>query len=277
MPNSISVLQETGNSFIQIDNEFATCKISLFGGHVLSFIPKHDNQERLYVSPTAKLDGSKAIRGGIPVCWPWFSDDHGRDKGTLPAHGFLRTQNWHIESQDETLEYTRVTLVPGFTHGAGFDHDVSVKLIVTVSSRLDLELHTTNKETIPVTYNGALHTYFAVNDLATLSLTGLSGNYRDKLQDMLECETPSEYRIAGEVDRIHLVPAQSVMLNDRHSTRIAMQGHDSVVVWNPYHKAEQMGDMPDDDWLNMVCVEVAVTKGQVVAPNETHVLIQTIE
>lgn len=112
---SIQVSEVSGVTFLDIDNAFATARVSLFGGHVLSYIPKQDGQERLWLSPHAVLSGEKPIRGGIPVCWPWFSDDHGREKGQLPAHGYLRSQVWKIQHSEDTDTGTVLVLRPTFT------------------------------------------------------------------------------------------------------------------------------------------------------------------
>ena len=277
---SYQIEEKDGNRFITVTNASATCRISLFGGHVLSFIPTRDNRDRLWVSPVAVLDGGRPIRGGVPVCWPWFSDDHGRDKGDLPSHGFLRTQMWQLSKYDCDGSTSVLRLTPGSTSGPGFDYLCDVELWVTVAEQLTISLVTTNTESEQAfTFNCALHTYFDVENISAVTLNGLSGDYKDKLDHWAVKTTPVPYTFSGETDRIHLCAPSSLSIEQEDGStliNIDSKGHDSVVVWNPWQGAASMSDMDAFGYKQMLCVESAVTQGVTLSPNESHTLSQII-
>lgn len=265
-----------GINVIRVDNALASAEISLFGGHVLGFVPKHDPRQRLWLSPNAVMDGSKAIRGGIPICWPWFGQ---AQTPGLPAHGYLRQQQWQVVNVVDDEHHTLVTLSPTTTQGQGFSGTASVLLDVLVGQRLTISLVTTNQGQQPFSFCAALHSYFAVQDVSAVRLTGLEGDYLDKTQGFKACPTPAPYVIRGEVDRVHLCPAPEVDLHEADIvTKVSSQGHDSVVVWNPgAEKSRDIVDMQPQGYLQMLCVETAITRGVTLQPGAQHRLMQTID
>ncbi len=275
---SITIKETSGITFLNIDNPFATAQISLYGGHILSYIPKSDNIERLWLSPHAHMDGDKPIRGGIPICWPWFSDNHGREKGELPAHGFLRSQVWQLQKSEDTEKGTLVSLTPAFTRADGFEYDCEVTLEITVGESLSVNLITNNTGVVPFTFNTALHTYFEVPDINHVELKGLRGNYKDKTDNFSIKETPSPYRFSEETDRIHSDAAKELSLfaKNERLTQINSAGHDSIVVWNPWQSAASISDMDAFGFKQMICVETAITSGKELKPGESHTLNQII-
>lgn len=275
---SITLEETSGISFLQVDNDFATARISLFGGQVLSYIPKSDNIDRLWLSPYAHMNGKKPIRGGVPVCWPWFSDDHGQQKGSLPSHGFLRSQIWTLSDSDDIDEGTRIVLAPSFTRAAGFEHNSDVTLTIIVGRALDIVLTTTNTGESPFTFNAALHSYFYVPDIHHTSLRGLDGKYSDKNDGWAIKPSPSPYLIEGEVDRIHDCKDTPVTIDidDAPLTTINHANNDSVVIWTPWQGAASITDMDAFGFVHMLCVETAVTKGKSLASGESHQLTQNI-
>ncbi|WP_438862544.1 D-hexose-6-phosphate mutarotase [Neptunicella sp.] len=278
MQLSPSVTLESHPSVIdclEINNAFAFAKISLFGGHVLSFCPKHDQRERLWISDKSKLDGSKAIRGGVPVCWPWFGPHNDTQ---YPAHGYVREQQWHVTHCQDTVKGTEIILAPETCVGAGFDGLAAVCLKVTIGKQLHIELITENIGNSPFTFNAALHSYFKIEDIEQVRLNGVSGQYIDKLAQGNVLQTPSPYTFSAETDRIHLNPLNNCQIQSTsYSTNIQSDGHDSLVVWNPWiDKSAGMSDMTHDGYQTMLCVESAITQGRVLAVNEKHCLAQTI-
>ncbi len=276
---SISFEEHSGITYLVVENDFASARISLFGGQILSFVPKSDNIDRLWVSPHAFLDGKKPIRGGVPVCWPWFADDHGRGKGTLPSHGFLRTQNWHLAQSADDEKGTHLILTPGFTRAAGFEHDSSVRLSVSVGRVLEIALTTTNTGVSAFTYNAALHTYFYVPDIHHTSLTGLHSQFTDKNDNWAVKKAPTPYLFEGEIDRIHDCGDCSVTINidDEPLTHVHHANNDSVVIWTPWQGAASITDMDAFGFVHMVCVETAVTQGKTLSPGDAHTFKQTID
>lgn len=275
---SIRTEEKEDITFLYIENDSAKCKLSLYGGHVMSFIPKSDNRDRLWLSPLAFLNGDRPIRGGIPLCWPWFSDDHGREKGELPSHGFLRTQQWHLTSSDCDGKVTTVTLAPQKTTGKGFDVSCDVYLHLTIADTLTVVLETINTDSKPFKLNCALHTYFAVSNIKQVELEGLSGDYKDKLEDWAIKPTPEPYLFSEETDRIHLNAPELLKIKDDGAIRttIKSQNHDSIVVWNPWQGAASISDMDAFGYRQMLCVETAVTQGLTLEPGAIHQLTQQI-
>ncbi|MGJ8682338.1 D-hexose-6-phosphate mutarotase [Paraglaciecola sp.] len=275
LTNSTNIITRDHIQILAIDNAFASAELSLFGGHLLSFKPKHDNRERLWVSQNAILDGKKAIRGGVPICWPWFGD---HKDPQYSAHGYVRNQKWDIVSSQELDTGTQIILKPKTSEGEGFEGEVELQLIVVVGETLTIQLVTKNIGDTELSYNCALHSYFSVTDIHAIELLGLEGKYLDKTRSFDSIETPSPYRFSEETDRVHLHKAPEVTIADnKNITKVQSSGHDSIIVWNPWQdKSISMGDMADDSYLTMVCVETAVTQGQTVKPAETHTVEQII-
>ncbi|WP_168171494.1 D-hexose-6-phosphate mutarotase [Lacimicrobium sp. SS2-24] len=265
-----------GMPLITVAHPAASLRLSLFGGHILSYVPNTDKRERLWLSSEAVMDGSKAIRGGIPVCWPWFAAHSQPD---LPAHGYLRTQLWQVIQIDENVKNTRLVLQPEFTAAPGFEGQAGVSLIIEVGDALSVTLVTENTGEQSFTLCAALHTYFRVNDIEQVELMGLEGEYIDKLQQNRRQNTPSPYTIDAETDRIHLCQTGEVVLKEpSHQTPVGSSGHDSIVVWNPgLEKAQAITDMPDNEYQHMLCIETAITQGIVIAPGHSHHLTQVIK
>lgn len=277
--DSISVsTNQDGLSFINVDNAHATAKVSLFGAHVMSYCPKSDGKERLWVSPHAYLNGEKPIRGGIPLCWPWFGHNHGQEKGTLPSHGFLRTQTWSIANSKDTSEGTELTLLPAFTKAKGFDHKCEVKLIIMIGESLSVSLITTNTDDHEFSIDCALHTYFNVEHISKTTIDGITGDYEDKTRESAVLTTPTPYSVSEETDRIHFCKAPNITIVEDgvRTTEVTSSGNDTIVVWNPWRGAASLSDMDAFGYKHMLCVETTVTQGYGLQPNETHVLTQVI-
>lgn len=278
MKLSAHVSQSTsdkGLTLINVDNQSASAVLSLYGGHMLSFVPRADNRERLWLSPDAVMDGTKAIRGGIPVCWPWFGN---HQQPGLPAHGYLRTQPWTILRIDDNAKCTELVLQPTQASGKGFIGEADVSLLIRVSEQLSISLVTRNTGHSLFEFSAALHSYFSVSDISQVQIQGLSGQYIDKTQQNNLQPTPCPYAISGETDRIHLCIADEALLEDNaQQTVIGSSGHDSIVVWNPGpQKAAEMADMPQQEYQHMLCIETAVTQGKTLQSGETHTLTQII-
>lgn len=268
-----------GNRLIHVDNELATATISVFGAHVLSFCPKSDNRDRLWLSEITQLDSSEAIRGGIPICWPWFSKQFPNGESGLASHGFLRTQAWHFESNEQLdTGETLLTFILAVTPQPGFNHTASLTYRVYVGSRLKVELEVTNTDVKDMAITGALHTYFNVDDIHTTEIEGISGNFRDKTQDFNQFPVQLPYTFVGETDRVHLVQTEDLVIRDENNcTKVSMSGHDSIVIWNPWiETSKSITNIRDNDYLGFVCVEAAITSEAVIPPSKVLTLTQTI-
>ncbi|WP_158968197.1 D-hexose-6-phosphate mutarotase [Paraglaciecola sp. L3A3] len=275
LTDSTIIITRSNIQILQIDNALATAEISLFGGHILSFKPKHDNRERLWLSSKAILNGKKAIRGGIPICWPWFGD---HKDSQYSAHGYVRDQQWEIISSQDTPKGTLVSIKPSSSQGEGFAGNTQLVLDVLVGDTLSIQLKTKNIGSEAFKFNCALHSYFTVSDINQCQLSGLSGKYLDKTQGFDSFDTPTPYFFTEETDRVHLDKAPKVdILDGTQITTVNSRGHDSMIIWNPWQdKSIAMADMADDSYLTMLCVETAITQGEIVKAGDTHTLEQII-
>lgn len=282
LSDSTTIITRQKVQVLVIDNDYALVTVSLFGGQILSFTPKYDQRERLWLSDNAIFDAKKAIRGGIPVCWPWFGDHQDvRDNKpdvNFPAHGYVRTQQWKIVKCQDSAKGTEVILQPNSSQGDGFKGKAKLSLIITVGVRLSMKLVTDNLTDTAFNFTCALHSYFAIADIHTCQLRGFSGNYKDKTRNWKILTTPSPYTFNEETDRVHLTTPQKVsIVEDTGNTDIMSAGHDSMVVWNPWaDKSATMVDVQDGGYQTMLCVETAITQGQTLEPGQTHTMEQII-
>lgn len=261
---------------LDIENAYATASISLLGAQVLSFKPRHDGRERLFTSDKAVMDGSKPVRGGVPVCWPWFGAH--KENTSYPAHGFVRTRVWKLLNHEDTDDCTRLVFeTPDTTH-PGFSGNASLSVEVLVGRELTVNLHSRNTGNTSCRLTMALHTYFSVSDVRHCELEGLQGKYSDKARNWAIGETPAPYGFTAETDRIHLHAAPELRIIDGdRSTTIRSSGHDSVVVWNPWSTGVgAFADMSGEGWQRMLCVETASTQGLELAPGAAHTLTQRL-
>jgi len=277
-PESVTQSKVQEVDTLVIENNSARAEISLFGGHLLSFTPKKDNRNRIWLSDKAIFDQKTPIRGGIPICWPWFGNDHGQSDLKLPSHGFLRTQNWTPISCQETSVGTLLHLKPTDVNGEGFNYQVEVILEILVGESLVIKLTTRNKDSQKFIFNCAFHSYFSVADIQKVQLTGIYGKYLDKIQTWASIDTPEPYLLNGETDRIHLCQSDEIeIIETQATTNIRSAGHDSIVVWNPWVVTSgKMKDMSEGGFKTMLCIETASTQWTQILPGQSHTLIQQI-
>lgn len=267
---------------VQIENEHATAAIALQGAHVLSFQPSGQG-DVLFMSRQAIFAPGTPIRGGIPVCWPWFGKN--ASDPSLPQHGFVRTMPWEVRAAGSGEEgtYVEMALTDNDATRALWPHPFELRLIVTVGRTLRLELVAINTGGQAVTLTSALHTYFAIGDASTISIHGLEGlTYLDKLEDYAQKHQDGPITISDETDRIYLDTAGTCTIEDPKLGRriiIAKSGSRSTVVWNPWKtRAREMRDFAPDEYQTMVCVETtnAATDVVTVGPGDAHRLIVVI-
>lgn len=244
----------------------AQAEIALHGAHVLSWVPA-GAAEQLYLSPRSEFAPGKAIRGGVPVCFPQFAE-----RGALPKHGFARNQAWRLVSQDVGRDDAMAVLaLDGATADVGnwarhFELELTVRLAGQV---LDMELACTNTGEAPLSFTAALHTYLRVADLNATSLAGLSGlRYWDSIaqreeRQRVELLLPDESGMV-DLDRIYFQAKDPLLLSEHRlngrvrRVLVTSQGFDDAVVWNPGpERCAKLADMPADGWRHMMCVEAA--------------------
>ena len=261
-----------GLPMINVSNDHADAVISVYAGQVLSFTPK-GAADVLFVSDKAYYAEGKAIKGGVPICWPWFgADPEGKGR---PAHGFMRNRMW---SEWETRENAdgSTTVILGVESSpetlAIWPHAFRLAMEITVGKTLQLALMTRNTGDAAFNITQAMHTYFAVGDIAQTTVTGLEGTqYLDKAADG-NGATKSQagaISITREVDRVYLgVPAELAIVDGalNRTIRITSSGNKTAVVWNPWAKiAASMADLQADDYTRFVCVETTNAADDVVS------------
>jgi len=270
-----------GYPILVIDNSQATARIALHGAHVMDWSPKGE-KSAIYLSPDAIYREGKAIRGGIPVCAPWFNA-HPNDS-SKPAHGFMRNRFWELSEITESAEATIVvfTLQHSEETLELWPHEFTARLSVTISKELRVELSFTNEGSEPCVFGGALHTYLTVDDVRTSEITGLDGaSYLNTVGGHSADVQMGDVLFDQELDRIY-ESSSTISLRSmacEKSIEIGKAGSKSTVVWNPWiEKSKSMGDLPDDAYLSFICIEAANAHKDLVSiqQGETHILSTTI-
>lgn len=272
-------INDSGLRVVEIHNQQASATISLQGAHLMSWQP-HNEDPVIWVSPSAKFGLGKSIRGGTPICWPWFGDHNSR--ADYPAHGFVRTQLWNVVDSS-ILEGGETQITFEFdandTSKIYWPYATSLRYIITIGKTLQLELHTINNSAKEIEISEALHTYFSVSDIHNISIDGLNKcDYLDKTDGFKRKNQTGPIRFTGEVDRIYLDTESNCLLIDPgmgRKIRIEKSGSLSTVVWNPWaEKSQRMDDMNDDSYLHMVCIESANAANNKIklAPGTEHSL-----
>lgn len=279
----VFALGEGDLPLVKIENEWATAVISLYAAHVLSYIPA-GAEDALWVSREAVYETGKAIRGGIPVIWPWFGPHP--DDSTMPAHGFARRQMWSVKETGRTdAGKTQITLTLTDNEATKqlFSHDFTLELTIIVGGALDVALTTINSGDVPFSYTAALHSYFNIGNIHEVGVRGLEKTtYLDNLDGLQPKEQSGAVRFDGEVDRVFVKTTAVCHIDDPSMSRtieVDKKGSHTTVVWNPWaDKAARMSDFGNDEYHDMVCVETANAFDDriTLAPNERATLLTTI-
>ena len=249
-----------------------------YGAHVLDYVPA-GHKPVLWVSKEAVFESGKAIRGGIPVIWPWFGS-HPTDS-SQSSHGIGRRLGWDLlESKDD---YAKLALQPSKTTHPDVSGEFKVELEINLGSELQVSLRTENVGSAPFTMTAALHSYFSVSDVRQIQIGGLDGRtYIDQLDGNQRKQQAGAITIDQEVDRIYVSSPDTVEIHDPVWERviaIAKAGSQSTVVWNPWiAKSKRMADFGDEEYLGMVCVETGnvADDAQTLEPGQVHSLTTKI-
>jgi glucose-6-phosphate 1-epimerase len=263
-------------SYIEIKNNQAEAKIALQGGHVFHYKAKN-KAPLLWLSKRAFFKETKAIRGGIPICFPWFGA-HKTDP-TLPQHGFARTALWNLILEEEIdADTTRIQLQLTSTKESLklWEYKFDIRLDITVSSELQIKFIVTNTDTKPFEFTSALHSYFNILDIKNIWVDGLDGSrYIDSLTNKKDIQK-GKLQIEKEVDRVYFDISKTIELHDKNQSIILSQkGSNSLVVWNPWiEKTKKMIDMSADGYRTMLCLETANIgeDSKILEANESHFL-----
>ncbi|KAB7745117.1 D-hexose-6-phosphate mutarotase [Nostocoides sp. F2B08] len=263
--------------------DIPTCTGSVLdhGAHVMEWQPR-DERPVVFTSDAAVYAQDTAIRGGVPVCFPWFGP--GREPGSPYGHGFARTTTWHQVGNDVTDDAQTVTyrLSQDDATDDYWPHAYWALLTARFSTNLTVSLAVTNLDSVAFSYEAALHTYLCVDDIRRVRIEGLDGaSYVDKTADMQVREQSGDLTFWQETDSVYASPGPVRVLDPVAGREITVstEGASHIVVWNPWEeKAAGLPDLGPGEWERFVCVEAGrVFDGAVVLdPGESHTLSTTI-
>ncbi|WP_263263683.1 D-hexose-6-phosphate mutarotase [Pseudomonas sp. RIT-PI-S] len=276
----------------QIKTAGAELLVAEQGAQVLSYT-RTGEQPLIWLNDHAEFKLGKAIRAGVPVCWPWFGSlarnpqaiqqmREGNDPA--PSHGLVRTLKWNLAAPE--IEDDKVTLtfllpeadgrLPGWPHAA------RLELKIVLADTLSLSLTTLNLGVDTLHLSQALHTYFAVSDVRQVAVEEVAGlQYVETLEDWEQRTQSGQLEVTGETDRVYLqTPARLSIADSGWDRRILIdtQGSASAVIWNPWiERAAALPDMTNDGWQRMFCIETAnvLADARVLAPGESHTMTVT--
>ena len=266
--------------FLMLSSPHSQCIVSLHGAQILSFIPRNQH-DLLWLSEKAFYERGKAIRGGIPLCFPWFAS------AGSPAHGFARIMPWEvIKSSVDTKgnPSVKLRLQANEQTKVLWNFEFSAELFVQVSKKLQVNLSITNEDDKPFSFTQAMHSYFQISDVQNVILSGLQESVFIDSLDNDTCKAEKDViKINAEIDRIYQNNKKTCVIKDRGFSRhvtISKENSHSTVVWNPWiKKSSTMKDMQKEDYKHMLCVESANVKNQkiILKSGATHSMSLTIQ
>ncbi len=273
-----------------IKNDFGKVELSLYGAQVLSYQPK-GQLEVLWLSERSFFEEGKAIRGGIPVCFPWFGP-HISDS-QKPMHGFARLKLWEIVETSELIDGSlqiKLKFQDDETTRALWQFSFLAELTVTLRQSLKVQLSCNNTGTEQITYTDALHSYFNVGDIEKIKIFGLkNARYYDGIEGKaLINQNEDVLRITKEENRRYVDTTSECIIEDPvfcRKIRVGKRGSKTTIVWNPWiETTKKLSDMPEDGYKKMVCIEAANAYADVVTLHpetyfvlETEIAIETIK
>ena len=266
---------------LEISTPSGAAEIYLHGAHLTRWQPAHAGAPVLWMSAHSFWEDGKPIRGGVPICFPWFGPN--ASQPSAPAHGFARLADWTlvgaVEGDAHSDRGTVVTFaLEGERMSEAWPFRFRATYEVAVGTTLSMSLEVENRDEKALAFEEALHTYFTVSDIANVAISGLERTpYLDKAGGLAQrTQDDSPIRFAGETDRVYLETTAACAIDDpglRRRIVVSKDNSRSTVVWNPWiAKARAMPDFGDEEWRGMVCVETANVGAAAVqlAPGERH-------
>lgn len=274
-----------GLLFARIENDLATATICLQGAQLTHWQPRSQSEPVTFLSARAQYTQGKPIRGGIPICWPWFGP-HATDR-SLPQHGFARNLLWEARApvrMENGATQLSLLLFDNAKTRELWPHRFSLEYRITVGDVLDIELTTTNTDGAPFVLSEALHAYLQVGDISAVQVLGLEGTeYIDKVDGEQRKRQEGPLIFAAEIDRLYVDTDARCTIADpflKRRIHITKRGSHSTVVWNPWEKkAAALADLgaapaTRGGWRQFACVESANAGGNTLtlAPGQSHTL-----
>jgi glucose-6-phosphate 1-epimerase len=290
IPGSVDISAGNGGlPLVTVTTPVSTAEVYLHGAHVTRF-GRNGEKPLLFVSSKSHFAPGKAIRGGVPLIFPWFGPNAADP--SLPAHGFARTRAWELASTARDADGSvtlRLTLAPDAGSRKLWPHEFLLTLAVTVGASLRMALEVRNTGDQPFRFEEAFHTYLAVSDVQRVQIDGLAGRaYLDKTDaGARKVQKESPFGITGETDRLYLDTPDTVLITDPAGSPaggprvvvVSKENAGSTVVWNPWiAKAIAMSDFGDQEWPEMLCIETANAASNAVTlgPGQSHVMSSTV-
>jgi glucose-6-phosphate 1-epimerase len=276
------VAGQSGLPKVQITSPAASAEIYLHGAQVTAWRPS-GSEEVIFTSEHSRWEEGKAIRGGIPVCFPWFRGK--ADDPKAPAHGVVRTKSWTLESLAQKGDSICVTLATESDESTRrwWPHDFRLTLSIQTGAQLELELTVSNTGATAFQFEEALHTYHCVGDVRRARVAGLNGvSFLDNRDGNREKIQNGDVVMVDVTDNAYLNTASSLMIADpilQRRIQIEKQNSLTTVVWNPWDSgAKALADLGDDEWQRMICVEASniLSSAVILAPGEEHRMTTTI-
>jgi glucose-6-phosphate 1-epimerase len=277
IPHTAQVVEGSGGlPKVRITTQEVAGEMYLHGAHVTSWNPA-GGEEVLFLSSQSRWEEGRAIRGGVPICFPWFGDK--TDDPKAPAHGFVRTKGWQLESIEQVGEAVTVSMFIESDESTRKWWPADFRLVhrATFGRELTLELVVTNTGKTPLRFEEALHSYYRVGNIEKTRVEGLDAvDYLDKVDSNRKKSQQGGISIASETDRVYLNTSGPVELVDpvlHRRTGVTKTNSRTTVVWNPWvQKARSMSDLADDEWVQMICIETSnVSEFPVdLAPGQEH-------
>jgi glucose-6-phosphate 1-epimerase len=281
LPNEVRIDAGRGGlPRVLVETPQAEAEIYLHGAHVTHFQPR-GQKPVLFMSEKSSFEPGKPIRGGVPICFPWFGAREDGRPG--PAHGFARLVGWELmgaeQTPNEDIEI-HLRLVSNESTRTEWRGDFELNYTVTVGATLSLKLAVRNASDREMRIEEALHTYLSVSDVKKVSIEGLAGvTYSDRVgTPHTVTEGSKPIRITAETDRIYRNTQSTCVVDDPGWKRrliVEKAGSDTTVVWNPWTaKAKAMPDFGDDEWPAMLCIETCNVRefGVTLAPGQSHTM-----
>jgi len=267
-----------GLARVDITSPLAHGEMYLHGAHVTSWCPA-GGKEVLFLSTKSRWQEGQAIRGGIPICFPWFRGK--TDDSHAPAHGFVRTRSWQLESISQTSAGITVSMLIGSDEQSRRWWPGEFRLMhrVTFGSKLKLELVCVNTGENPFRFEEALHTYNRVAEVGTARLRGLDGTrFLDNTAGNKERTQTGDVTIASQTDNAYVNTQSAVDLLDatmQRRIRLQKTNSQTTVVWSPWQEAAGgLRDLGDGEWKQFLCVEASNIMGAAITlePGQEHTM-----
>ncbi len=269
---SVRINSEAELEFLEVNAPFCQAKIYLQGGQIVSFIPK-GKPDLLWCFNEAVFLAGKSIRGGIPICWPWFG---AHEQADFPQHGFARTAQWRAEEVNESKDQIEIVLsLPSkLIPEALWPYKTNLEVKFFLSDSLHIELITTNLDSQPLEFSQALHTYFPTSSIHHTHVSGFDGCEYVEFGE-IKMQT-GDIHFTEETDRVfdHL-NQKPVITTPEGQIALAPINSCSAVVWNPWiEKSKRLSHFANEDYQNMLCVETANVREDKVylEPLQAHTL-----